>query len=250
MDLSEARRVNPSEGEWYDEARYALVKRLLAPVLHQAHVTVDLGCGTGGIAARLNKDFGTTVHAHDPFLGDDDVRRLSDLGVVATAEFPAHLEGQAHVVLLMDVLEHVDAPAELLDQALALLAPSGHLLATVPAYRWLWSSHDVALGHRDRYTRRRLTQLIETKLPQHWTVSSGYAFPALLVGAAPVRLAERLRNARRPATTPDESQLQRISPGVAQVLQRVGTLEARAFGRRSPFGLTCAAVVKAPQKQS
>ena len=33
-------------------------------------------------------------------------------------------------------------------------APGAHLLATVPAYSWLWSQHDAAHHHFRRYTLR------------------------------------------------------------------------------------------------
>ena len=41
-----------------------------------------------------------------------------------------------------------------------VLAPGGHLLISVPAYNWLWSSHDVALHHKRRYTRGELVKKI------------------------------------------------------------------------------------------
>lgn len=249
MDLSEARQVDPSEGEWYDNARYALVKKLLTPTLRRAKLTVDLGCGTGRIALRVKEDFATQVHAHDPFLSDDDVLRLGQRGVEAHAVFPSHLRGEADVTLLMDVLEHVDAPAVLLEQAFSLMNSHGCLLVTVPAYRWLWSSHDVALGHRDRYTRARLKELLATRLPAGARVSSGYAFPALLAGAAPVRLAERLRKPRRGSSSVVDSQLQRLSPRATALLERVGTAEARIVGAQSPVGLTCVAIVRSPERQ-
>ena len=64
-------------------------------------------------------------------------------------------DAQLDVVVALDVLEHLDDDRRALDEILRVLRPGGVLLATVPAYPFLWSSHDEALGHRRRYRRAR-----------------------------------------------------------------------------------------------
>ena len=60
------------------------------------------------------------------------------------------------------MLEHLeDDRVALMRELRRVAAPGGRLLATVPAYRWLWSQHDDAHHHFRRYTlagaaRRRL----------------------------------------------------------------------------------------------
>jgi hypothetical protein len=56
------------------------------------------------------------------------------------------------LVLLMDVLEHVDDDVGLIRQYTHCLPRAGKVLVTVPAFGFLWSGHDVFLGHRQRYT--------------------------------------------------------------------------------------------------
>ena len=61
---------------------------------------------------------------------------------------------------IFDVIEHMEndsAFAEMLHKA---LKPHGKLFVTVPAYRCLWSSHDVQAGHYRRYTRRSICRLL------------------------------------------------------------------------------------------
>jgi hypothetical protein len=41
-----------------------------------------------------------------------------------------------------------------------ILAPAGELLITVPAHSFLWSDHDVFLGHFRRYNRARLLDAV------------------------------------------------------------------------------------------
>jgi trans-aconitate methyltransferase len=63
------------------------------------------------------------------------------------------------LILMLDVLEHLADPAAALRRALALLAPEGMLLATVPAFNALWTNHDVVNEHVTRYTRRTIREL-------------------------------------------------------------------------------------------
>jgi len=70
------------------------------------------------------------------------------------------------------------------------LRDSGRLVVTVPAYAWLWSGHDVMLGHRRRYTARRLRAIVTDAGfgVERCTYFNSLLFPAL----AAVRLAKRL----------------------------------------------------------
>jgi SAM-dependent methyltransferase len=63
------------------------------------------------------------------------------------------------LILMLDVLEHLDRPAQALRHAAALLEPGGLLLITVPAFRLLWTSHDVLNQHRERFTKRSFRRL-------------------------------------------------------------------------------------------
>jgi len=116
----------------------------------------DYGCAAGFDLASLAR-FGA---AH----GADTAEALDALAAPTNAAFPIHrvpddlaaLRGRFHVVTCLDVLEHLDDDVGGLRAITALLAPGGQLVATVPAYDWLWSGEDVISAHRRRYTRARL----------------------------------------------------------------------------------------------
>jgi SAM-dependent methyltransferase len=59
--------------------------------------------------------------------------------------------GAYDVVLLFDVLEHVEGPVSFVAALGRHLRPGGHLLVNVPAVRALFSGYDVAAGHLRRY---------------------------------------------------------------------------------------------------
>jgi SAM-dependent methyltransferase len=66
------------------------------------------------------------------------------------------------VILFLDVLEHLDDPGQALRHAVSLLENGGIILATVPAFMWLWTAHDDLNHHRTRYDRRSLRSVMES----------------------------------------------------------------------------------------
>ena len=56
------------------------------------------------------------------------------------------------LILMMDVIEHVDDDLELIRTYTEPLPMGSYLLVSVPAFSFLWSGHDVFLEHRRRYT--------------------------------------------------------------------------------------------------
>jgi 2-polyprenyl-3-methyl-5-hydroxy-6-metoxy-1,4-benzoquinol methylase len=105
------------------------------------------------------------------------------------------------LILFLDVLEHVPDPAAALRHALALLAPGGAILITVPAFNLLWTNHDAINDHLRRYTKASFRTLarptgLEIQMERyffHWM------FPAKLA----TRVAERtLRLPAKPSAVP------------------------------------------------
>jgi SAM-dependent methyltransferase len=123
-------------------------------------VAVDVGCGTGAVLHDL-ADLGFA-----PLLGTDlDAHALAlvagdagpGIGLArAVAEALPLRSASVDVLCSLDVVEHLDDDVLALREYLRVLRPGGRLVVTVPAYRWAWSSHDVDLGHRRRYTRPQL----------------------------------------------------------------------------------------------
>jgi SAM-dependent methyltransferase len=72
----------------------------------------------------------------------------------ANPEHFIDLEGQFDTVVMLNVLEHVDDPAQTLQNVRSALEDGGHAVILVPQHPWLFGSLDEALGHRERYTRR------------------------------------------------------------------------------------------------
>lgn len=237
MDLVEARSASRNdEGEWYDALRCQLVLSLLRSRNLRPRSVLDFGCGGAGVAMGLKVALPTArLAGYDPAIQEQDLTRMRADGLEGTATLTDLQQQAFDLVLVMDVLEHVSTPRDVLSDAIALVQPGGFVLLTVPAYRWLWSSHDEALGHVDRYTLPRLRSLSASAGSGWVERSAGYAFPSLLAGAAPVRLAERVTSRQRD----HGSQMTDVSARLARALRRVGGWDLRLVGARSPAGLTC-----------
>ncbi len=71
------------------------------------------------------------------------------------------LQGAFDTALSVNVLEYLDDPALTLRSLFGALQPGGTLLALVPQGNWLFGSIDRTLGHRRRFSRRQLRELLE-----------------------------------------------------------------------------------------
>lgn len=158
---------------------------------------LDVGCGSGATLEVLEPICASVQGVEIDPLAVLPSSRIKDRISIGTLDEQRFAEGSFDVILMMDVLEHVPDPSALLREASRVLAPGGALLATVPAFRFLWSEHDVLNRHFRRYRRRELSdQLTEAG----FTVERcGYFFMFLLL---PKLLAKYLKVAETGAGRP------------------------------------------------
>lgn len=157
MDLKELTDSRTSRHPW-ETSRLKAVQRILAPYAFEGIRVLDVGCGDGFVARGI---FGgleaKEITAVDIYLSDELMRDLANLpgGVRYRQELPE--DGTYDLVLLLDILEHVENDrgflANLVDKH---VAPGGKVLITVPAFQTLYSRHDEFLGHYRRYTLQEL----------------------------------------------------------------------------------------------
>jgi SAM-dependent methyltransferase len=66
------------------------------------------------------------------------------------------------VVLMLDVLEHIEEQERALEEVRRVLCDQGLAIISVPLYRAFWSDHDVRLGHVMRYEPGELRSILES----------------------------------------------------------------------------------------
>ncbi|HEV2423997.1 MAG TPA: class I SAM-dependent methyltransferase [Terriglobia bacterium] len=119
---------------------------------------LDVGCGDGLFFERLS-EFGEVegVEAASDLVNPELVRSgRVHIGAFGRSFKPGK---QYSLILMLDVLEHLPDAKGALQHALSLLEPGGTLLVTVPAFRLLWTNHDVLNAHVTRYTKRSFRDL-------------------------------------------------------------------------------------------
>lgn len=113
---------------------------------------LELGAGVGQNIPVLVR-YGTVDAAEIDPKGLEALQLRSDVRHVYDTPIPFELEQAYDVICAMDVIEHLADDREALRWIFDSLADGGIFVATVPAYPWLFSDHDRALGHYRRYTR-------------------------------------------------------------------------------------------------
>jgi SAM-dependent methyltransferase len=225
---------------WYRGRRRVLrgvVERLQMPP--DARI-LDAGCGSGRNMLDLAR-YGTVTGVE---LSETSVElaRARDAGTVlagSVMDMPFD-DDSFDLAVCLDVIEHLEDDVSALRELRRVLSPGGALLLTVPAYQWLWSSHDEINHHHRRYSSR---MLIDAAAQAGWTCELSTHFNSLLL---PVAIALRALDRVTPQATNSSLDLWVPPPPVNWLLQQPLDLESRLInaGRRIPFGLSLLAVLR------
>ncbi len=65
------------------------------------------------------------------------------------------------IVCAFDVLEHIEDDKKAIEQIYRVLSKNGVFIFTVPAFNFIFSSHDRFLGHKRRYDEKMLKNLLQ-----------------------------------------------------------------------------------------
>jgi SAM-dependent methyltransferase len=145
---------------WYFRSLHRLVAGELGRTLGSGPAALlDAGCGTGGLMRRLGAARpGWTWTGVEASPVACAYARDQGAGNVIEAALPRlpFPDGTFDAVVLADVLYQVEDDVAALRECWRILRPGGVVVATVPAYRWLWSYHDVAVEGRRRYSRMEI----------------------------------------------------------------------------------------------
>lgn len=149
---------------WFCARRTILVDviRHLLPGESGSRV-LDIGCGTGGNLAALAEHFECTgidptevaiEFAQERFPQIEFIRGFAPNDIM-------DLMPTFDLILMTDVLEHVEFEIEMFSDIVAAAKPGAYFVLTVPADQRLWSEHDVSHGHFRRYAPERFEKIWE-----------------------------------------------------------------------------------------
>ena len=218
---------------WYYRSKAAALRRAVAG-LRPRHL-LDVGAGSGFFSRHLLAetaaesalcvDIGYPANRDDSAAGKP-VRYRRDIGPT-----------DCDLVLMMDVLEHVDDDRGLVRHYAGKVPSGAHFLVTVPAFSFLWSGHDVFLEHKRRYRLREIEAVLRDAGLE--IVRGTYYFGLVFPLAAAVRLADR-------NTTEPRSSLKKHGAFTNGLLAALCAAELPLFPVNRLAGLSAFVLAKKP----
>lgn len=184
MDLKEEQAIGGDPAShWYYISKGRAIRSLIGEGPYPS--VLDVGAGSG-VFSRMLTEEGVAERALCVDANySDEFLRADHPGAVRYARAVA--ECDAPLVLMIDVIEHVDDDVALL-ATYARMAPAGaKFLVAAPAFNFLWSAHDEFLEHRRRYTLATLEKAVRAAGLKPTT--SRYFFGMLFPAVAAMRIA-------------------------------------------------------------
>ncbi len=149
---------------WWFVGRRALFRKIIEEFRFPLDAAIlDIGTSTG-TNLRMLKEMGF-VSYQGLDMNDDAIRWCAEkgLGVVRKGDiceipFP---DGSFDLVLVTDIIEHVDDDKQALREVRRVLKSNGRALITVPAFESLWGLQDEVAHHKRRYRVSELEQKLK-----------------------------------------------------------------------------------------
>jgi SAM-dependent methyltransferase len=151
------------EKHFWQYARNRIIERHLRLLTRQSGndeiLVLDVGCGPGIVVGFL-RQVGINCYGVElgrPFLrpGLDDYIQVDQ----DATKLPQAIRQQVRIILLLDVIEHIERPEIFLRRLLGSFENLQHFVITVPARMELWSNYDEFYGHFVRYDKRSFFKL-------------------------------------------------------------------------------------------
>ena len=170
------------DSHWWYRARSKIIIAVVGRFIRPGSKLLDFGAGSGGMAKEVS------AAGYEIVVGD-----ISEQGLAACRE--RNLDtldlrtswpepGAFDCILACDVLEHVQDDVELLEKLRRALRAGGWLIATVPAYDFLWSGEDYVSEHVRRYGGSVLQRRIQKAgYSIRWSTHFNTLLFPLMVGA-------------------------------------------------------------------
>jgi SAM-dependent methyltransferase len=148
---------------WWFLGRRSIIQKVLSELSlpNKANI-LEVGCGTGGNLSLLSQHGNVYAVELDTFARNVALNR--HIVPILPGSLPNDIPYQDDsfdLILLLDVLEHVEEDSMSVMQLYKKQKPGGYLLITVPAFPALWSAHDESHHHKRRYLFKTLGPLVQ-----------------------------------------------------------------------------------------
>jgi SAM-dependent methyltransferase len=206
--LSPASSVSMAD-EWFEFARadhfwmqwrHQILLRELKRIDHTFRNALEIGCGHGVVRELVERDLNFPVDGCDLNQRALEMAKNGKGRLFVYNIFdrnPSMLRGY-DLVLLLDVIEHLDDDQTFLRASLDHLRPGGIVVINVPAHMAFYSQYDEVAGHKRRYNSAQLRSLFQkTGVETINVVSWGFSLvPALIARKFVLHFVSRERTIR------------------------------------------------------
>lgn len=149
------RHIKNQKNHWWFQSRKKILEQIIISMgLKKKSNILDYGTGSGVNLDMLCKFGCVDIHEKNKFArmfiknNNKKIKR-----VYATNKIKKNFYD---LIVVADVIEHIRIPKPILKNLKKSLKKNGKILVTVPAYQFLFSKKDEALGHYRRYTKESL----------------------------------------------------------------------------------------------
>jgi len=147
---------------WWFIARRDIIYKLLQNLnISKNSEILEIGCSGGVLLEFLRQNGFQNLSGLDISKKAIDLCKRRNLkNTFVMDALKPNLNKTYDVIIALDVLEHLEDDSQALSEWNKLLKVNGKLLVFVPAFNFLWSSHDVVNKHYRRYSKKQLTTLL------------------------------------------------------------------------------------------
>lgn len=236
--LSPAARVSMAD-EWFQFAtpdhfwmkwRHRVLLQQLSRLDRPIRSALEIGCGHGVVREMVERDLAIPVDGCDL---NQTALEMAKKGrgrllVYDIFDQNAEMMGAYDMILLMDVIEHIEDDKAFLMASLKSLKPQGIVVINVPASMSLYSKYDKVAGHIRRYDKAGIEGLFKAaNVKAIAIVPWGFSLIPVLVARKLVVSFVSTENTIRTGFAPSNL----VTRAVMEGLQKIET--------RMPFSMPC-----------
>ena len=154
-NITFSRQIKNQEKHWWFQARKKIIEQIISGINLKKNINIlDFGAGSGVNLDMLRKHGLVDIHEQNKYARTAIKKKQIEIkNLYSTLKIKKNFYD---LILMADVIEHVKQPKQLLKNLKKFLKKDGRILVTVPAYQFLFSKKDEALGHYRRYNKRIL----------------------------------------------------------------------------------------------